>query len=177
MSVPKSNLEVGGFIMSNYIITNIKKMFSIITGIDNQDELLQILKQSNIYDEITKNNEAYLYEGVNANVLDIANELIEKDIRPDLMKKITPETIRIINRTRKLYARKKLDVHPEETSILANIEYIPSRKLQSTNTVLSYTNQWNLSQQEHPYISLQAPTLPIRKKSTPITNQTAQKNL
>lgn len=109
--------------MTDYIISNIREIFSIITGCDNVDELSDILEKSNIYHEITNNNEAYLYDGVNANVLDIANELIEKNIHPDIIKKITPDAIRIVNRTRKEDAHKtlrKLSEHNPTISKKAN---------------------------------------------------------
>ena len=69
------------------------QLFSILSGIDDTEQIKEILLDSDVY------NEVCLYEGSASNILDIAEEFREKGIYLDEIKNITTDNIKIVNRT------------------------------------------------------------------------------
>lgn len=80
------------------------ELYSLLTGVTNEKQIYEALNQSDTFLQVLDGNEAYLYEGYIANLLEIAQDLKEKDIFLDEISRITPENIRMINRAKKLAA-------------------------------------------------------------------------
>ena len=75
------------------------QLFSILSGIDDTEQIKRILLDSEVYNEVVNGNEVYLYEGSVSNIIDIAEEFREKGIYLDEIKNITTDNIKIVNRT------------------------------------------------------------------------------
>ena len=75
------------------------QLFSILSGIDDTEQIKRILLDSEVYNEVVNGNEVYLYEGSVSNIIDIAEEIREKGIYLDEIKNITTDNIKIVNRT------------------------------------------------------------------------------
>ena len=75
------------------------QLFSILSGIDDTEQIKRILLDSEVYNEVVNGNELYLYEGSVSNIIDIAEEFREKGIYLDEIKNITTDNIKIVNRT------------------------------------------------------------------------------
>lgn len=75
------------------------QLFSILSGIDDTEQIKEILLDSDVYNEVVNGNEVYLYEGSVSNILDIAEEFREKGMYLDEIKNITIDNIKIVNRT------------------------------------------------------------------------------
>lgn len=75
------------------------QLFSILSGIDDTEQIKSILLDSEVYNEVVNGNEVYLYEGSVSNIIDIAEEFREKGIYLDEIKNITTDNIKIVNRT------------------------------------------------------------------------------
>ena len=75
------------------------QLFSILSGIDDTEQIKRILLDSEVYNEVVNGNEVYLYEGSVSNIIDIAEEFREKGIYLDEIKNITTHNIKIVNRT------------------------------------------------------------------------------
>ena len=74
------------------------QLFSILSGIDDTEQIKRILLDSEVYNEVVNGNEVYLYGSV-SNIIDIAEEFREKGIYLDEIKNITTDNIKIVNRT------------------------------------------------------------------------------
>lgn len=55
------------------------QLFSILSGIDDTEQIKRILLDSEVYNEVVNGNEVYLYEGSVSNIIDIAEEFREKE--------------------------------------------------------------------------------------------------
>lgn len=75
------------------------QLFSILSGIDDTEQIKRILLDSEVYNEVVNGNEVYLYEGSVSNIIDIAEEFREKGIYLGEIKNITTDNIKIVNRT------------------------------------------------------------------------------
>lgn len=79
----------------------IVELYALLTGVESRKEIYEALTQTDTFHAVLDKNEAYLYEGYIANILEIADELKEKGIFLDEVKRITPENIQMINRAKR----------------------------------------------------------------------------
>lgn len=86
----------------NHNIKNIILTYSIITGNEDKNQIIGILSESDTFRQLQNNDQILLYEGYTANLIEIIDELKEQPGYPVEIDKITPDTIRIVNRARRL---------------------------------------------------------------------------
>lgn len=91
----------------NYSTRNIIKMYSAITGNEDEKQIVRILSKSPTFMAVKKGNPVLMYEGYSANLMEIVDELRRQNDCPEDVKKITAENIAIVNRARKNNTRSR----------------------------------------------------------------------
>lgn len=91
----------------NYSTRNIIKMYSAITGNEDEKQIVRILSKSPTFMAVKKGNPVLMYEGYSANLMEIVDELQRQNDCPEDVKKITAENIAIVNRARKNNTRSR----------------------------------------------------------------------
>lgn len=91
----------------NYSTRNIIKTYSVITGNEDEKQIVRILSKSPTFMAVKKGNPVLMYEGYSANLMEIVDELRQQNDCLEDVKKITAENIAIVNRARKNNTRSR----------------------------------------------------------------------
>ena len=86
----------------NKNVESIINAYAFITNNFNKSDIINILSQSEVFNEIANNNPIYLYEGYPANLLAIVDELKELPHCPPEVYKITESSIVQYNRSQRI---------------------------------------------------------------------------